>query len=66
MWLENLLHTERTSSKNIGNAILKKFKESKDKEKNESLNVREESEICHWELPVSEEGVCSRHKYQRN
>lgn len=53
MWLENLLHTERTSSKNIGNAILKKFKESKDKEKNESLNVREESEICHWELPVS-------------
>ena len=45
MWLENLLHTERTSSKNIGNAILKKFKESKDKGNNESLNVREESEI---------------------
>ena len=45
MCLENLLHTERTSSKNIGNAKLKKFKESKDKEKNESLNIREDPDM---------------------
>ena len=40
--LENLLHTERTSSKKFGNATLKNLKERNSEEKNEVLYVRKD------------------------